>query len=35
VIYSVYFESNETDDGELMIGVYLGTLASLVSQLAF
>ena len=35
VIYSVYFESNETDDGELMIGAYLGTLASLVSQFAF
>ncbi|BAR58818.1 hypothetical protein NK6_5660 [Bradyrhizobium diazoefficiens] len=34
-VYSIYFESNETNNGELMLGVYLGTLSDLFSRFSF
>jgi hypothetical protein len=35
VVYSIYFQSNETDDGSLKLGAYFGTLQSLFSKFTF
>jgi hypothetical protein len=35
VVYAAYFESNETNNGQLMLAVYLGTLADLFAQFSF
>jgi hypothetical protein len=34
-VYGIYFESNETNEGALMLSVYLGSLADIFSRFTF